>query len=306
MSYNRFFVNGYLGCVEMNFNNNTYAWHFKSSQKTNAESLIQIIKKEKFLTPSLITNAIVKIGIDKQNLYNIDFIISCFHHLLCKHIVVDFDGYATIKDLRMLFKTINKYNIHETLLILNYSELFHSDEFAEVVLSSNRLKAIIIFSCPFNKNLENYVHYYKQTRKRQNYNKSKFEFIPNNQLFLESLNHHSYFNRKLYLNEHGVIKNASECKDIFGLIHEYKSFNKIEEIIKSQSFQKYWNIKKDDCTICKDCEYRYMCIDNRLPFQAYDNNWYHKIECNYNPYIAKWKGDEGYITVEEWQKANAI
>ena len=41
-----------------------------------------------------------------------------------------------------------------------------------------------------------------------------------------------------------------------------------------------------------------MCVDNRLPYQRKNGNWYHKKECNYNPYISKWKGEEGYHTIE--------
>ena len=42
-----------------------------------------------------------------------------------------------------------------------------------------------------------------------------------------------------------------------------------------------------------------MCVDNRLPYKRKENEWFHKIECKYNPYIAKWEGEEGYQTLEE-------
>ena len=37
----------------------------------------------------------------------------------------------------------------------------------------------------------------------------------------------------------------------------------------------------------------------RVPYQRPDREWYHKIECNYNPYIAKWKGEDGYRTLSD-------
>ena len=58
-------------------------------------------------------------------------------------------------------------------------------------------------------------------------------------------------------------------------------------------------MKKDETDVCKDCEFRHMCVDNRLPYERSPNEWYHKIECNYNPYIAKWEGEEGYRTLAE-------
>ena len=37
-----------------------------------------------------------------------------------------------------------------------------------------------------------------------------------------------------------------------------------------------------------------MCIDNRVPIQRSEKEWFMKTECNYNPYISKWKGQTGY------------
>jgi hypothetical protein len=43
-----------------------------------------------------------------------------------------------------------------------------------------------------------------------------------------------------------------------------------------------------------------MCVDSRSPIKIDDNQWKFNTECHYNPYIAKWKDEEDYITVEEW------
>lgn len=42
-----------------------------------------------------------------------------------------------------------------------------------------------------------------------------------------------------------------------------------------------------------------MCVDNRVPVKRKENEWYMETECNYNPYIAKWKGEKGYMTLLE-------
>jgi len=47
------------------------------------------------------------------------------------------------------------------------------------------------------------------------------------------------------------------------------------------------------------CLNLFSIIDNRIPHQRRDGGWYHKEECNYNPYIGKWKGEEGYKTLNE-------
>ena len=73
----------------------------------------------------------------------------------------------------------------------------------------------------------------------------------------------------------------------------------LEAIINSNEFQNLWFSTKEITDICKSCEFRNMCFDNRTPKKRLDNTWYHNTECNYNPYIAKWAGEEGYKTLSE-------
>ena len=117
--------------------------------------------------------------------------------------------------------------------------------------------------------------------------------------FFESQNHHTYFNRKLFLSKAGEIKNAIEYDESFGNLSEINNIEEFIDIINLSNFQKYWFIEKNTTDVCKDCEFKNICVDNRLPIQRDDNQWYHFKECIYNPYIAKWKDDEGYQTLEQ-------
>jgi hypothetical protein len=126
------------------------------------------------------------------------------------------------------------------------------------------------------------------------------DFFVNIPLFTESKKHHTYYNRKLYIGVKGEIKNAPECEEEFGNIQNLKSLEDLKAMIKKPEFQKYWFIHKGICDVCKDCEFRHMCVDNRIPHKKKDGNWYHQEECNYNPYICKWKGEEGYQSLSKW------
>ena len=125
------------------------------------------------------------------------------------------------------------------------------------------------------------------------------KFAPSDLLYIESQSYNTYFNRKLYIGSNGEIKNAEESEKIFGYIQNLESSEDLKKIILTSEFQKYWLVKKEIIDICKDCEFRHMCVDNRLPYKRKENEWFHKIECNYNPYIAKWLGEKGYKTLEE-------
>lgn len=63
----------------------------------------------------------------------------------------------------------------------------------------------------------------------------------------------------------------------------------LKGIVKSLGFQELWKIRKDDIEICKVCEFRYMCIDGRIPKRGErDRFWRHSSSCNYDPLMGKW------------------
>jgi SPASM domain peptide maturase of grasp-with-spasm system len=62
----------------------------------------------------------------------------------------------------------------------------------------------------------------------------------------------------------------------------------LEEVLNHPDFKKYWNIKKDQISICKDCEFRHICTDCR----AYVENpviYSKPLKCGYNPYTCEWE-----------------
>lgn len=284
-------VKGFKRSIEMNLIQGRY--RYISADKR--EDFSQKKYEETFLSASTITNASINLN---ANIFfeNSDKLFDSLQHLLCKHVVIFFNEKITVSNLKKLIELINRYNIHECLIISEFSEAMYSDEMAEIALTSNRYKAIVFYNSPFVKNLEDIIFFVKDisliSDKRQN------EFIANYNLYLESLNFHTYFNRKLHIGSNGEIKNAIEGEDTFGFLQNINDAKELVDIIKSKKFQKYWNLKKDVFDICCDCEFRYMCVDNRTPISRGNGKWYHETDCNYNPFISKWLGEMGYLTLE--------
>lgn len=117
--------------------------------------------------------------------------------------------------------------------------------------------------------------------------------------YFESTLFHTYYNRKLFINSQGFISNQQEDLNYDYSINDFNHKNKLLDIIQSEFFNKLSRARKVDTVVCKSCELRHMCLDKRLPKQNSKGNWYHTVECDYNPYIAKWKGEEGYKTLAE-------
>ena len=63
----------------------------------------------------------------------------------------------------------------------------------------------------------------------------------------------------------------------------------LEEALNHPDFKKYWNIKKDDITKCKDCEFRYICTDCRAYIEDPDDIYSAPLKCGYDPYTGEWE-----------------
>jgi hypothetical protein len=125
------------------------------------------------------------------------------------------------------------------------------------------------------------------------------QLMINQELYFESLNQNTFFSKKLIIDKKGEIKRALEDDQTFGNILEIHRREDFEKIYTNFEFKKYWNIPKKNCDVCNECEFRNMCVDNRIPLQRNKTEWFYKTECDYNPYINKWKNDAGYKTLSE-------
>ena len=73
----------------------------------------------------------------------------------------------------------------------------------------------------------------------------------------------------------------------------------MQDAINGKAFRQKWDINKDEIEICKDCEFRHMCLDCRVFIDDPNNAYSRPSKCGYNPYICKWEGEEGFVPINE-------
>ena len=251
----------------------------------------------KWESPSIITNAII----DVYNEKDINTQIYLIEKLGCKHIAIRFFGVFKKDYIFNLFE--NNFAVSSfqnvDIYIKNSNELKKSD-FIDLCTKYPLINNIFISGSRSKKKmlkLNSFCTIFYLSENDMNYNAPNFNV--NITHFTESQKHNTYFNRKLYIDLNGKIKNAPECDEMYGYIQDVANEEELKLIISKPEYQKYWFIYKDIIEICKVCEFRYMCVDARIPLQSENGNWYHETECPYNPYIAKWQGEDGYVAVEE-------
>lgn len=270
---------------------------------SNLNKSFPVIKYEHF-DYSIINNIVIHLNV-KSNIKNvISYIIHLENKLYCYNyiFILDENLNAWSNKIKTL---INDPALENVVSIGIKSFVNDENELTEFLKENKRINSL--FLCTDN---------VKTTTFKGNYNSTVIYYVPNILeqeesvlnpqlfsiniiLFNESQKHNTYFNRKLYIGLQGEIKNSSETTEILGNINEVVAKNELLNISNSKVYQKYWHVNKGTIDVCKHCEFRHMCVDNRVPLKRNEKEWFMGYECNYNPYIAKWKYEVGYKTLIE-------
>lgn len=195
-----------------------------------------------------------------------------------------------------LVKTCNDSKVSYIEIIVPNS--FEIDFLESVIKNYTKLGLVVLTSSKFNDN--RYIEQARIVRTKQIINSKDHcglikegLFVNEMRSFCESYEFNSCLNCKISIDSTGNIKNCPSMQQSFGNIKD----TTLEEALNHRDFKKYWNITKDKIEVCKDCEYRHMCTDCRAYIKQPDNIYSQPAKCTYNPYIAKWNNEVGYVPV---------
>lgn len=111
---------------------------------------------------------------------------------------------------------------------------------------------------------------------------------PTSGLYSELRHFNGCLNRKVSIRSDGEICNCPSMAKGFG-----KDVGRLEKIIRSAEFQKAWALKKDDISVCKECEFRYVCTDCRA-YLGSDLSLAKPARCSYDPDTGQWAALDGH------------
>lgn len=209
---------------------------------------------------------------------------------ICK---LDFSIYSTTQ-IRDILNSINKYDFISCEIILQYSHEMSESETRKYFDLCPALFAITIANSPNKNHIKigtvktklTEIFYVTQEIPDESscgkINLATFN-IPDIATYCERLHCNSCLSRKISIDSNGLVKNCPSLVSNYGHINDCNLF----DLINNETFKRIGIINKDKIAICKDCEYRYLCIDCR----AYTiGDLYSKpLKCNYNPELAIWK-----------------
>lgn len=255
--------------------------------------------------PYLLHNIIIEINDNYINEY-----IDNINTISCKHIQLKWYKHVSIEKIKFFLNKINNSFIKSVDVVFPLTKEFDFSIVEKMLYAYKRIFKIYITDCEQNKDLLKIPKEYSKNNiilvnHKVSSNQccgfiNKKNFIIDLPFFNESLQFNTCLNRKICIDSEGYIKNCPSMQHHYGHITE----TTLAEAIDKQGFKDCWFIKKDDIDVCQDCEFRHICTDCRAFIKDPNNIYSQPAKCGYNPYIAKWQNEEGWISVEQWRKEN--
>lgn len=247
--------------------------------------------------PSVISNTQIDTYGDFENLTSlINTVFPQLEQLACKHYQINFLKQISYIDLVDFLIKLKKINIEYLNIFIPFVK-FTASQIKNIRKICPQISSIFFYGSPktiYNTNSK--VFYTEDDICVRNKNKILIEYFSSNiPLFTESLKFNTYYNRKLSIDADGNIKNSPEHENNYGNVKNIK----LKNVILKDEFKKLWYVHKEMIDVCKECEFRHMCVDGCAPLQRENGSWYRPVECDYNPYISKWKGESSYRTLAE-------
>ena len=264
--------------------NKEYGFICNSEEEKNRFTAID----ENFEVPCIIENAII--DVDENSDHDFNNIANQLDALGCNGLQIRIYSEVPLSKIRNIVSSFNYSRIEYIELLLKYYKELSNVELLNIVSKNARIDSITLHSCPESFNIESNGTFLKVQTTTQVISSSEHcgvivpeYFHINLPSFLEAKKYNTCLNRKISIDKDGYIKNCPTMSRSFGNIKN----TLLATALGKPGFIKLWSVNKDQISVCKDCEFRYICSDCRAFLNQ--NHIHDKPEkCNYNPYNATW------------------
>lgn len=245
-----------------------------------------------YRSPYRIHNALI--GYDPS--FDFKHLVSLLDKEGCRHVFIYSFKSISVNDLIGILSSFDNSGIISVQILMKYTLSPLIFIYKYLVKKYARFLKLVLHHAPYNKGFLKYgqfEYHIGYLKKKINGIHSLYDLYPYNfdvniQLFTEAQYYNTFFNKKLIIDSSGNIKPDLFSSEIYANIF---SLDSLKNVLSDNSLKKYWHVRKDDILICKDCEYRYMCVDCRTPTFK-DGKW-HLPSCSYDPYTAKFEDKAG-------------
>lgn len=240
-------------------------------------------------------NKISNLFIERNDLAIPEKLLQSIENLQIRHLVMYCNGDASLSDFLKLDADFENSTLDSIEIFAPFHSAIDKNFIQHLSENTSRIYNLIFYNCenePFK--VESIFRFEllftPQDLKISSCGKVDLKYFDTNiKKVLEAINHNSCLNKKIGIDAEGNIKNCPAMPHGFGNINEIT----LEDALFHQDFKKYWNLTKEDITVCKDCEFRNVCTDCRaFTEQTHVNeaglDVSKPLKCGYDPYTNQW------------------
>jgi len=240
--------------------------------------------------PTILTNAII--DINPSLIHDFNLIWNQLSDLGCEHIQLRCFEQISLSKIEDLINLIGTKRIVSIEIILPFEKTFNEKDYIDFVHRQPRIFSIILHSAPENRTVfisptkMGHVFYSDENiSSKLHCGRIGSDFFNINiKTFTEAHHNNTCLNRKISIDADGNIRNCPSMPQSFGNIKD----TTLQQALDHPDFKKYWNHKKDDIEVCRDCEFRYICTDCRAYLEDPHNEYSKPLKCGYDPYTGEW------------------
>lgn len=255
---------------------------------TNAPHAFPPIKLD-YETASIIENAII--DINEESDYDFQDVFVQLDSLRCNTIQLRSFGGVQQEKINALLASTKGSGIRIIELLIQYSPSTTESQLRDICEKYPRITNLFVYSADYNKvvNINYKTDIYLSTIEIKDEHCCglilPLHFSNSLETYLESQKHNTCLNKKISIDSKGNIKNCPSISESYGNIKD----TTLKEALVKPGFKKYWNITKDQVSVCKDCEFRYICTDCRAYLEDPEDIYSKPLKCGYNPYTCEWE-----------------
>jgi SPASM domain peptide maturase of grasp-with-spasm system len=240
--------------------------------------------------PFKITNAIIDINLLELSWANI---IQEFEELGCKHVQIRSFQHKPLSFFDDILQKCENKRLVSVELIIKWQVDFTKEQLTDFCNKYPRISTITVHSALTDETVHSSpqgmgnVEFVTQTITSKEHCGivSPDYFTINIKTFTEAQQHNTCLNRKISIDTEGYIRNCPSMPEHYGNIKD----TTLQEAMKHPDFKKYWFVNKDQISVCKDCEFRYICTDCRAYRENPEDLYSKPLKCGYNPYTCEWE-----------------
>lgn len=241
-----------------------------------------------------IESAILEIDFDRSDIRNMHVFLAELQSLDCRDLQIRMYNIKQNTPIRDLLIAIQNYNFDYIELHIENGTEISVDYCKSIILEIPSLSNVFLYGRKENKKLPIVLKkdgYYDLNvgsifiltnlfNEHSCGHITKHSLVWGDEAFYHlSKQYNSCLYKRVTLDRQGKIKNCP------ALPESYELKTGLANIVSSDNFRKYWKIIKDDIHVCKDCEYRYNCLDCRAGVALLEK----PTKCGYNPLTNKWE-----------------